>query len=212
MDNMDWQLDWRIILPIAIGVGLSAFWYFWPRRKFKMPPIIFGNPDPRDNGPQRWWHIPIWIEKPQSRFIAFFTKDEIAEVHADVVLKEWHRDTFIMRWESDVINGDDAVTLRYHPQRQTSLIRMIPVAIRRTKAGLAFRGIELAQGETYITDRRFIHNAVKIPEILLADGKEYALELRLWSQVCPKWLPVKIYSLIVPKPDENNSKFLLRPI
>lgn len=174
-----------------------------------MPLVVFGKPDPRDNGSQRWWHIPVWIEKPQNRFTAFFTKDEIVEVHADIVLKEWHRNAFIMRWESDAINGVETVTLGYHPQRQTPLIRKVPVAIRRTDTGLAFSGIELERGETYITDHRFVHHAIKVPEILLANGSTYSIELRLWSQKYPKWRPFKEYSLIVPKSDEDNAGFIL---
>src|SRR5437867_2109570 len=146
-------MDWHRFLPFLLPILVGAFWYFWSHRRFQLPPVIFGDPDPRDNGHERWWHIPVWIERPQNRLIVFFTKDEIVEVHADVILKEWHRDTFIMRWESDVVNGADTVTLGYHPQRQTPLIRVVPVAIRRTKAGLAFRSIELTEGETYLTDR-----------------------------------------------------------
>ena len=177
-----------------------------------MPPIIFGQPDPRENGPQRWWHIPIIIGQPANKLIAFFTELEIADVHAEVVIAEWRCDTFLMRWESDAIGGSETVTLDYHQTQRRPLVRAIPLAIRRTIEGAAFRGIDLDSGETYITNLNFVHHAVKNHDALLRNGTTYSLTLRLWSAQRRNWSASQRYSLIVPLEADSNDAFVVAPV
>lgn len=198
-------LQWIPILALVLGL----IYYFWPRRRFKLPPIVFDNPEPRDDGPQRWWHIPIHIEKPASRFVAFFTKLEIVEVHAEMTISEWGRNALVVRWESDDINGAETVNLGYHPTQFVPLIKILPIAIRRTAPGKCFRGIYLDTGETYLTEHNFVHGAIKTSQAFLQNGKKYSLTLRLWSTKHPNLSESKKYLLFVPGSNDSNDSFAL---
>ena len=176
-----------------------------------MPSVIFDKPDPRDNGPQRWWHIPIHIEKPSNRFAAFFTQLELFEVHAEVTISEWGRDALVMRWESDDVNGAETVNLGYHPTQFRPLIEVLPIAIRRTTSGVCFRSIELDAGETYLTEHNFVHGAIKTERAFLENGKPYSITVRLWSARHPRLAEHGEFCLFVPSANDSNEAFTLTP-
>jgi len=205
---MDW-LDWaRIVLPIT-GLVAGAVYYFYPRRRYKLPPVIFGQPDPRDDGLQRWWHVPIHIEKPTNPVRAWFTTLELAGVHAETVIAEWGRTSLPMRWESDGLNGVETVNFRFHAQKVESLINNIPVAMRREIHGVCFREIVVDAGETYLTENNFVQHAVKSEEAFLKNGKTYSLTIQLWSTTHPKLSAACEYLLTVPLATDSNNAFTL---
>jgi len=174
-----------------------------------MPPVVFGRPESRDNSDQRWWYIPINIEKPDSKLIALFTKMEIARCHAEVIFRQWHIDRFVMRWESENLNGVESVTLEYHPTQYRPLIRTIPVVVRRSEPGPCFKSIVFDRGETRVTDFNFIHHGIKTEDNLLQNGTGYSFVLRLWSPEYPRWSVSREYALIVPYDEEDNNEFVL---
>ena len=54
------EMAWEVFIGPISRIGTSL----WEMRRFGMPSVIFGQPEPTDDGPQRWWHVPIYINKP----------------------------------------------------------------------------------------------------------------------------------------------------